>query len=90
MPQPAVAALEGAAAAASALPLELRDGAGSAVPHAWVQVSEWNLFSALPDPDARRDAEAAAAREGFPTRGYVLVVTGIAPKVHGAAEEPPD
>lgn len=78
LPEAALSILSRAQGAIAALGLELRDERGRALSGADVQLSSWQLFDAAALGDMARSAvEAEAERQGIPTAGYIMIVTGV-------------
>lgn len=87
LPESTLPAMHHAEAAITALGLELRDERGDTVSGATVMISEWRLFEVLQlEPEAQAEAEAEAERQGIPTSGYIMIVTGVRLAAVGAAD----
>ena len=71
-------AYQDAESAVLAFGLELRNEAGQAVRDVSIQVMEWQLFASLPDSE-RMLTEAEGVRQGYSTRGFVMLVTRARP-----------
>lgn len=80
VPGTVTAALHESEHAVAVLGLELRDNAGNVIPTTSIQIHECHLFSAITESQERvAHLRAEATRQGIPTHGHVMVVTGTGP-----------